>query len=252
MWIVSTLKFLIELWTKQTYACMASVTEPIWFTLSSRQLQARSSAAFSILLGLVTVRSSPTTWIPTWAVRRDQASQSSWSNGSSMDTTGSEKREVCYSSIEGLLVLTSDLIIITNNVIFQITQHNTSPWNYWTISRYHHLSGIKGTLSAALNSVFRLFKVYHIADNSQVFSGQIRWVLQSKKIPTGSETHGTTGYTELFLESKQPLFISLLAPWEFGFVEEDGWMDLITCPLSMTSYRARLTGITSALTDFTI
>lgn len=125
MWIVSTLKFLIELWTKQTYACMASVTEPIWFTLSSRQLQARSSAAFSILLGLVTVRSSPTTWIPTWAVRRDQASQSSWSNGSSMDTTGSEKGEVCYSSIGGVLVLTSDLIIITNNVIFQITQHKS-------------------------------------------------------------------------------------------------------------------------------
>ncbi|KAG7215549.1 hypothetical protein INR49_014716, partial [Caranx melampygus] len=71
-----------------TYACMASVTEPIWLTLSSRQLQARSSAAFSILFGLVTVRSSPTTWIPTWAVRRDQASQSSWSNGSSMETTG--------------------------------------------------------------------------------------------------------------------------------------------------------------------
>lgn len=77
---------------KQTYACMASVTEPIWLTLRSRQLQARSSAAFSILFGLVTVRSSPTTWIPTWAVRRDQASQSSWSNGSSMDTTGKEAK----------------------------------------------------------------------------------------------------------------------------------------------------------------
>lgn len=42
------------------YALMDSVTEPIWLTLSSRQLQAFLSTAFWILFGLVTVRSSPT------------------------------------------------------------------------------------------------------------------------------------------------------------------------------------------------
>lgn len=51
-----------------THAWMASVTEPIWLTFSSRQLQAFSSTARSIRLGLVTVRSSPTIWIPTLAV----------------------------------------------------------------------------------------------------------------------------------------------------------------------------------------
>ena len=66
---------------------MASVTEPIWLTFNSRQLQAFSSTARSIRLGLVTVRSSPTIWIPTLAVNLDQAAQSSWSKGSSMETT---------------------------------------------------------------------------------------------------------------------------------------------------------------------
>ena len=70
-----------------THAWMASVTEPIWLTFSSRQLQAFSSTARSIRLGLVTVRSSPTIWIPTLAVNLDQAAQSSWSKGSSMETT---------------------------------------------------------------------------------------------------------------------------------------------------------------------
>lgn len=46
--------------TGSTHALMASVTEPIWLTLSSRQLQALSSTARCILFGLVTVRSSPT------------------------------------------------------------------------------------------------------------------------------------------------------------------------------------------------
>lgn len=82
---------------------MASVTEPIWLTLSSKQLQAFSSTARSMRLGLVTVRSSPTIWMPTLAVNLDQAAQSSWSNGSSMETTaeGVERglvlpREACY------------------------------------------------------------------------------------------------------------------------------------------------------------
>lgn len=76
-----------------THAWMASVTEPIWLTFKSRQLQARSSAAFSILLGFVTVRSSPTIWIPTVPVIRVQAAQSSWSKGSSIDTTVHRKHK---------------------------------------------------------------------------------------------------------------------------------------------------------------
>lgn len=70
-----------------THACRDSVTEPIWFTLSSRQLQAFSSTALEMRLGFVTVRSSPTTWMSVVPVKLAQACQSSWSNGSSMDTT---------------------------------------------------------------------------------------------------------------------------------------------------------------------
>lgn len=50
-----------QIHSESTHALMASVTEPIWLTLSSRQLQALSSTARCILRGLVTVRSSPTT-----------------------------------------------------------------------------------------------------------------------------------------------------------------------------------------------
>lgn len=82
-----------------THAWMASVTEPIWLTLSSRQLQAFSSTARSMRFGLVTVRSSPTIWIPTLAVNLDQAAQSSWSNGSSMETTVEGRTGDCVSSL---------------------------------------------------------------------------------------------------------------------------------------------------------
>ena len=73
-----------------THACRDSVPEPIWLTLSSRQLQALSDTALAMRLGLVTVRSSPTTWMLVLAVNLDQASQSSWSKGSSMETTKAE------------------------------------------------------------------------------------------------------------------------------------------------------------------
>merc|ERR1719154_480812 len=45
------------------WALMLSVTVPIWFTLSSRQLQAFFSTAVLMRIGLVTVRSSPTIWM---------------------------------------------------------------------------------------------------------------------------------------------------------------------------------------------
>ena len=67
---------------------MDSVTEPIWLTFSSRQLQAFFSTAWAILLGLVTVRSSPTIWMLTPERNEVQVAQSSWSKGSSMETTG--------------------------------------------------------------------------------------------------------------------------------------------------------------------
>lgn len=78
---------LLQAAREATYACRDSVTEPIWLTLSRRQLHDFSATALEILLGLVTVRSSPTTWIPALPVNFCQASQSSWSKGSSMDTT---------------------------------------------------------------------------------------------------------------------------------------------------------------------
>lgn len=72
-----------------THAWMDSVTEPIWLTFSRRQLQAFCSTAFWMRLGLVTVKSSPTIWICTCVRNFFQVSQSSWSKGSSMETTGS-------------------------------------------------------------------------------------------------------------------------------------------------------------------
>mmetsp|Transcript_4498 Transcript_4498/g.8028 ORF Transcript_4498/g.8028 Transcript_4498/m.8028 type:complete len:217 (+) Transcript_4498:420-1070(+) len=81
--------------------CLESLTAsidsemvPIWFTLRSRQLADPCSMACWILMGLVTVRSSPTicTFSPTAAVILFQLSQSSWSKGSSIVTIG-------YSSI---------------------------------------------------------------------------------------------------------------------------------------------------------
>lgn len=75
-----------------THAWMDSVTEPIWLTLSRRQLQAFFSHACWMRLGFVTVRSSPTTWISTDPVNLLQFSQSSWSNGSSMDWTAEKPR----------------------------------------------------------------------------------------------------------------------------------------------------------------
>lgn len=71
-----------------THAWIDSVTEPIWLTFSSRQLQAFFSTAWAILLGLVTVRSSPTIWMLTPERKEVQVFQSSWSKGSSMETTG--------------------------------------------------------------------------------------------------------------------------------------------------------------------
>lgn len=77
--------------TRLTYARIDSVTVPIWLTFSSRQLQAFSSTALLMRLGLVTVRSSPTTWMSVLPVKLVQAAQSSWSKGSSMETTGSKE-----------------------------------------------------------------------------------------------------------------------------------------------------------------
>ncbi len=80
-----------------THASRDSVTEPIWLTLSSRQLQAFWATPLAMRLGLVTVRSSPTTWMLVLAVKLVHASQSSWSKGSSMDTTvRTGRREQCY------------------------------------------------------------------------------------------------------------------------------------------------------------
>ena len=104
-------------------AAIDSEIDPIWLTLSSRQLAAFSSMARLMKSGLVTVRSSPTIyavrssdrtsrerldrgaqrqvrvrraqrWALAWtsspiiAVNFDQFSQSSWSNGSSIVTIG--------------------------------------------------------------------------------------------------------------------------------------------------------------------
>merc|ERR1712212_363838 len=89
--MVPQLFFLASRW-----ALMDSVTDPIWFTLSSRQLQAFFSTAVWIRVGLVTVRSSPTIWIPVLPVMWVQLAQSSWSKGSSMEVMGNSLQKSRY------------------------------------------------------------------------------------------------------------------------------------------------------------
>merc|ERR1719411_1925898 len=79
-------------------AAIDSVTEPIWLTLRRRQLQAFLSTAVWILLGLVTVRSSPTIWMSVSELSLVQPAQSSWSNASSMETTGASLMNFLYNS----------------------------------------------------------------------------------------------------------------------------------------------------------
>jgi len=88
-------------------ASIDSVTEPIWFTLSSRQLHAFFSAAVLMRSTFVTVRSSPTTWqpSPTLAVKLTQPSQSSWSNGSSIVAIGKSLMSCEYMSASWAAVI---------------------------------------------------------------------------------------------------------------------------------------------------
>ncbi|SKF86268.1 Uncharacterised protein [Mycobacteroides abscessus subsp. abscessus] len=76
-------------WARLT-ASMVSVSEPIWFTLTSRALAAFSSMPRCSRVTLVTNRSSPTSWTrsPRAAAIFDQPSQSSSFSGSSMETIG--------------------------------------------------------------------------------------------------------------------------------------------------------------------
>ena len=72
----------------RTYAWIDSEMVPIWFTFNRRPLQAFFSIAVLIRSGFVTVKSSPTIWMPDCCVKCVHASQSSWSKGSSMETMG--------------------------------------------------------------------------------------------------------------------------------------------------------------------
>ena len=71
-------------------ASRVSVSEPIWLTLTSSALAARSVMPRRSRVTLVTKRSSPTTWTlsPSWAISADQPVQSSSASGSSIDTIG--------------------------------------------------------------------------------------------------------------------------------------------------------------------
>ena len=86
---------------------MDSVTLPIWLTFKSKQLQAFLSTAIWILLGLVTVKSSPTIWMEVAPVSLVQPSQSSWSKASSMETTGNFSMKPWYISQSLSLVIQS-------------------------------------------------------------------------------------------------------------------------------------------------
>mmetsp|Transcript_16941 Transcript_16941/g.52531 ORF Transcript_16941/g.52531 Transcript_16941/m.52531 type:complete len:225 (-) Transcript_16941:443-1117(-) len=90
-------------------AWIDSVSEPIWLTLSSSALQAFFSAASAMRLGLVTVRSSPTIWMSVAAVRLAKLAQSSWSKGSSMDTTGKSLAKPSYTACSSAPVNTSSV-----------------------------------------------------------------------------------------------------------------------------------------------
>src|ERR1700761_8041124 len=82
--------FAPRLWEKSAVfvTLMDSVMVPIWLTLSNKELQAFFSTAVAMRRGLVTVKSSPTIWMSVEPVKWDQADQSSWSKGSSIETMG--------------------------------------------------------------------------------------------------------------------------------------------------------------------
>lgn len=103
-----------------THARIDSVTVPIWLTLSSRQLQAFSSTALLMRLGLVTVRSSPTIWMSVLSVKLVQAAQSSWSKGSSMETTVSEKHAAMLQQLLG-----QDTVVMSGCLKWTIALHCT-------------------------------------------------------------------------------------------------------------------------------
>lgn len=83
--------------SRRTHAWMDLVTDPIWLTSSRRQLHARSSAARAMQFGSVAVRSLPTTWMSTCVKNHFQPSLSSWSKGSSTDTTVGKQPPGCTS-----------------------------------------------------------------------------------------------------------------------------------------------------------
>lgn len=83
--------------SRRTHAWMDLVTDPIWLTSSRRQLHARSSATRATHFGSVAVRSLPTTWMSTCVKNHFQPSLSSWSKGSSTDTTVGKQPPGCTS-----------------------------------------------------------------------------------------------------------------------------------------------------------
>lgn len=86
---------------------MDSVRLPIWLTLSKSALHAFLLIASLILLMLVTNKSSPTIWIldPNPLVIACHPYQSSWSNGSSIETIGYFLAYFSYNSFKVLLAI---------------------------------------------------------------------------------------------------------------------------------------------------
>lgn len=90
---------------RTAYAWIDSETVPIWLTLSRRPLHDFFSMAVLMRSGLVTVKSSPTTWMGVLATRSVHSSQSSCSKGSSMEMIGYFSTKPRYRSASSLPVI---------------------------------------------------------------------------------------------------------------------------------------------------
>jgi len=82
-------------------ASRVSLTEPIWLSLMSAELATFFSMPSAMMAGLVTNRSSPTSWAfsPSCAVMAAQPSQSCSARPSSIDHTGYFAIIAAYRSI---------------------------------------------------------------------------------------------------------------------------------------------------------
>mmetsp|Transcript_25430 Transcript_25430/g.40664 ORF Transcript_25430/g.40664 Transcript_25430/m.40664 type:complete len:389 (-) Transcript_25430:289-1455(-) len=159
-------------------ASIASEMVPIWFTLSSRALHALPSMAVATRSGLVTSRSSPTTWHTPAAVSVAVFSKSSWSKGSSIDTIGYSAQNSLY------------MAIISSPVFFMDPSLPSV-----LKSRSYILSSVKNSAAATSMPIFTLpvYPAFSIASLSSSSPSLFSWMLGANP-PSSPTLHASCPY----------------------------------------------------------